>query len=249
LTNVSYDTNATSYAGDPKGRDRTTAGEPPCTDGRRDCSWLHVIHALRQASYLTLTNHQGEIGANYTGKLIYAASWGPGPSGGGATKPEYTSITWWSAVDLIGVDADFPLISPQGSPTNDTLMGAWHGQGQNLGGQGDIYGALNKLASTNDRPIVFTSVEYDSVTGASSGVVVSAQEDDVEQLDDMQALLLTFTGTSWWAGVFWYADEPLFPRSKQPNWSVFGNWAGDDLAHAKQAGQWLSTYYTATPIK
>jgi hypothetical protein len=249
LTNVSYDTNSTSYKVDPKGRDRTTAGEPPCVNGRRDCSWRHVIHALRQAGYLTLTNHQSETGASYTGKLIYAASWGPGPSGGGATTPEFSSITWWDAVDLIGVDADFPLISPQSSPTIESLEGSWHGQGQDLGGQGDIYGALNKLATTTDRPVVFTSVEYDSITGASSGVVVSAQQDDLEQLVDMQALLLTFTGTSWWSGVFWYADQPLYPRSKQPYWSVFGNWAGDDLAHAKQAGTWLSTYYKQTPIK
>ncbi len=253
LTNVSYDTGATSYKGDPTGRDRTTAGEPPCVNGRRDCSWRHVIHAIKQPGYLTLASHQSEVGASYGGKLIYAASWGSaddqGVPGSGATQPEFSSISWWDAVDMIGVDANFPLVSAQAAPTLDTLTKAWHGQGQYLGGQGDIYGKLDDLSGSTNRPIVFTSVEYDSATGASSGQILSAQEDDGEQLQDMQALLLTFAGTSWWTGVFWYADEPLFPRSKQPNWNVFGNWAGDDLAHAKQSGKWLATYYKSAPIK
>jgi hypothetical protein len=250
---MSYDTPETSYKGDPAGHDRVTAGEPPCTNGRRDCSWRHIVHALKQASYLTLSSHQSEDGANYTGKIIYAASWGSANDqqflGTGATQPEFSSITWWDAIDIIGVDANFPLVSAQGAPTPDTLMASWHGQGQNLGGQGNIYGNLEKLADSFSRPIVFTSVEYDSATGASSGQITSAQEDDGEQVQDMQALLLTFTGTSWWSGVFWYADQPLYPRTKQPNWNVFGNWAGDDLAHAKDAGKWLATFYKPNPIK
>lgn len=252
LTNMSYDTASTNYKNDPKGRDRTTAGEPPCTNGRRDCSWRHVIHALQQASYLTLSDHKSQAGASYSGKLIYAASWGSakdqGVLGSAASQPEFSAITWWDAVDMIGVDANFPLLTSQGAPTPDTLMAAWHGQGQNLAGQGDIYDKLDTLSGATNRPIVFTSVEYDSATGASTGQP-TGQVDDGEQLYDMQALLFTFTGTSWWSGVFWYADAPLYPRTKQPSWSVFGNWAGDDLKGAKDAGAWLATYYKPNPIK
>jgi hypothetical protein len=247
LTSVSYDTSSTSFKNDPKGRDRTSAGEPPCTNGRRDCSWRHVVHALKQASYLTLSDHRSQTGASYTGKLIYAASWTGAPLGG-ATASEFDNVTWWDALDYIGVDANFPLISNQGAPTEDILASAWHGQGASVGNQGDIYSKLEKVADAAQRPIIFTSVVYYSATGASTGTIIASQEDDTEQLQDMQALLLTFTGTSWWAGVFWYADYPLAPRSQQPYWSVEGNWAGDDLAHAKDAGKWLARYYKPNPI-
>jgi hypothetical protein len=69
----------------------------------------------------------------------------------------------------------------------------------------------------------------------------------VEQLNDMQALIFTFRGTSWWAGVFWSADEPVSPRDKQPNWQVGSSWAGDTPATSKKAGQWLATYYQQSP--
>src|SRR5262249_15971309 len=101
LTSASYDTNVTSYKNDPKGRDRVTAGEPPCLNGRRDCSWRHVIHALRQASYLTLSDHKSAIGGSYQGKLIYAASWVGVDKSTNVRKPEFEGITWWDAVDYI----------------------------------------------------------------------------------------------------------------------------------------------------
>src|SRR5262249_41298960 len=136
LTSASYDTNVSTYKNDPKGRDRVTAGEPACTNGRRDCSWRHVIHALRQASYLTLTDHKSQIGANYQGKLIYAADW-TGAATGAAKKAEFEGITWWDAVNYIGLDAGFPLTSNLGAPSLDTLTSAWHGKGASVAGQGD----------------------------------------------------------------------------------------------------------------
>ena len=102
LTSVSYDTSATSIKNDPKGVDLNVPGET-CVNptGRRDCEWRHVIHAIRQNSYSTLSNHQAEIGAGYTGKLIYEASWtyAPEAQATGASTPEFSSIAWWDAVD------------------------------------------------------------------------------------------------------------------------------------------------------
>jgi hypothetical protein len=64
----------------------------------------------------------------------------------------------------------------------------------------------------------------------------------------MQALLGTFEGQSWWAGVFWSADSPIAPRSKQPFWNVSSNWAGDTLNTSKSAGMWLASHYQNNPL-
>ncbi len=92
----------------PQGIDQVCLGEsfPNCT-GRRDCGWRHVIHAI-QSAYLRQFHWPPDAdGGGYTGKLIYAAS--SGGASEGATDSEYNHITWWDAVDYIGVDAFFPL--------------------------------------------------------------------------------------------------------------------------------------------
>lgn len=252
LTSVTYDMPPTSWKGDPAGRDRSPAGDPPCTQniGRRDCSWRHVINAIKKPGYPKLQGGTA-TGASYKGKLIYAASWS-GASVGWSKASEFDHITWWDAVDYIGVDANFPLTQNQGAPSVQALADAWHGKGDpaTLGGQSDIYGRLEKVTDTYHRPIVFTSVEYDSAFGASSGQPQAAEQDNGEQLHDMEALLSTFSGTSWWVGVFWYADYPIAPRiANQPNWAVLGNWAGDNIDNSKDAGKWLAQYYKPNPIK
>ena len=69
-----------------------------------------------------------------------------------------------------------------------------------------------------------------------------------EQLFDMEALLDTFEGQTWWAGAFWSADLPIYPRSNQPHWDVSSNWAGNSLSTSKSAGQWLAGHYQNHPL-
>ena len=255
LTNVSYDTSATSAQADPGGIDRSVPGDVPCpktASGRRECEWRHVIQALRNSKYALLMNHaQTEQGGGYTGKLIYAASWS-GASDGGATKPEFEQISWWDAVSYIGLNAGFPITQNQSDAPVNVLDDGWHGRGTGLAGQGDIFSRLETVAEKYRKQIVFTAAGYSSAPGANSAAFttgnVSAVEDDFEQLNDMQALLTTFTGTAWWAGVFWTGDEPVAPRTKQPNWNISTNWAGDNLANSKASGKWLATFYQNAPI-
>ena len=253
LTNVSYDTSGTKAKGDI---DRTVPGDncPASAAGRRDCEWRHIVNAIHSATYSSLQNHkQSQPGGGYTGKLIYAASW-TGASDGYATSPEFESITWWDAVDLIGVDASFPITANEIDPQLSDMLNGWHGKGTNLGlsgSQADIYGRLEKVADKYNRPLIFTSAGYNSVAGANSKSYlngnVTATEDQPEQLTDMQALLMTFTTASWWAGVFWVGDQPI-PRDKQPNWIYSSNWAGTLLSTSKAAGQWLAQYYKPDPL-
>ncbi len=129
-------------------------------------------------------------------------------------------------------------------------MNAWRGKGNDLSGQGDIYARLQQVAGKAGKVIIFTAIGYESTQGANStpGRTPPAASDQDEQLADMQAMLKTFTGTSWWAGTIWSYDQPLVPRSSQDLWAYGTQWAGDQLGgskdtDAKKAGTWLATFY------
>jgi hypothetical protein len=251
LTNVASDNSHTNAKADPKGIDHGVPGEsfPDCT-GRRDCEWRHVIHAIQSPGFATFNGHKSKDGGSYSGKLIYAAS-AVGASDG-TSDPEFEHVSWWDAVDYIGVDAFFPL-TQNADVSIDKLTEAWHGTGVDLQGQGDVVTRLSKVSSKYDRPIVFTAAGYESSLGsngnpAHTGGSSQATADDNEQLNDMQALYSIFSQEEWWAGVFWYADYPISPRISQSNWDTSSNWAGDSLATSKPAGKWLAEVYTRSPL-
>jgi hypothetical protein len=248
LTNVTEDTARTNAKVDPGGIDHGVPGEsfPNCA-GRRDCGWRHVIHALKVSTYASFVGHQTQTGGGYTGKLIYAAAWNGASEG--ATDSEYNHITWWDAVDVIGVDAFFPLTQNADIGVND-LVNAWNGKGLDLQGQGDIVGNLATIASTFGRPVLFTAAGYKSATGANGDPLgaPSTSPDQFEQLNDMQALLQAFSSTPYWDGVLWYTEQPFTPRSSQPDWKSSTYWGGDTLAASKLSGQWLARYYTNNPL-
>lgn len=258
LSDVTTDGPSTTAKADPSAIDRGVPGEsfPTCA-GRRDCEWRHLIHAVRQPGYASYSGHTPQQGGNYSGKLIYVASWRGSPQG--ATTPEFENITWWDAVDMIGVDAYFPLSQNNADLSVNQLQSAWQGQTPCGGGDlntcpGNIVQRLSAVYGKYGHPIVFAGAGYGSTPGANSGPPIppganTDNRDDEEQLADMQALIETFSGLSWWAGVFWNGDMPIAPRSAQPGWSSSSNWAGDNLATSKLAGQWLATYYKPHPIK
>ena len=64
-----------------------------------DSSWREVIDAVRQV---------------YKGKITYAANW-----------DTYNKVTFWDALDYIGIQAYFPLVNSE-SPSEADLINAWH---------------------------------------------------------------------------------------------------------------------------
>jgi hypothetical protein len=249
LTNVAVDSAHTTAKADPKGIDHGVPGEsfPTCA-GRRDCGWRHVVHALRSSTYATFIGHTSQQGASYTGKLIYAASWGGAPEG--VTQSEYDHIAWWDAVDYIGVDAFFPLTQNADVSVSD-LVDAWNGKGLDLQGQGNIVSKLQQLSVNTQRTVLFTGAGYASVAGANSAPLIGSADccDENEQLNDMQALFQAFSVAPFWEGVFWYGAMPVSPRSQQSNYKTSSYWGGDTLKTSKLAGQWLAQYYQPNPLK
>lgn len=248
LGNLTVDTDATSAKGDPRGVPHIPGETCPSNAGRRECEWRHVIHAIKSPGYATVDGHHPQVGARYAGNLIYAASWNSPQVNvpGGVSVPEFEGIAWWDAVDYIGVDAYFPLTNNGADVDVSTLMNAWRGVGDPklLGGQHDIVTRLENVADKVQKQVIFTGAQYASAPGANSRQgVVDATPSENEQLNDMQALLLTFTGQSWWAGTFWNGDAPVAPRESQQYWNVSTAWAGNSLSSSKKAGKWLASFY------
>jgi len=251
LTNITTDTPETgpgSYgaSGAP--------GEQLQCQGRRDCQWRHFINAIKSASY---TDYQGQkqTGGGYQGKLIYGASW----SGADNAAIEFEHITWWDAVDFIGISGYFPLLKTAADASVQTLIDAWHGKQDDLdlAGQGDIIGRLNAVVQHYKHPLLFTSAGYESAPGSNNapGATDQTAPDNLEQGNDMKALLQTFTphAAPWFIGVIWTYDEPKWPRSSVQGWATSMEWAGDTLTgnrpnDAKPGGKFLAQFYQPRPV-
>ncbi len=174
LTSITYDTTGTK--GDKNAIANLNVPGEPCsitTTGRRDCEWRDVIYAIRQPSYSTIVKHQSEVGGDYTGQLIYEASWSgvQGAYSSGATQPEFSSIAWWDAVNYIGVDAEFPLTQIGADVPVPELENAWNGlrTPDGAGGSGDIVANLQAVSQQFQKPIVFTTASYQSASGSNTG--------------------------------------------------------------------------------
>lgn len=256
LSNTTTDGNGSLAKTDPAGIAPVkgdTFDASKCS-GRHECEWRHVIHAIRAPSYKSYLGDKDHNGANYAGKLIYAASWQPCAANACSGAGEFEGIQWWDAVDAIGVDAYFPLTQTSADLDPGVLIDAWHGRGADLTDQRNIYQRLQKVADQFSKLVLFTGAGYESTPGSnrSPGQTQSNGYDPNEQRSDMEALLATFSGAPWWIGVIWYADQPLAPRSHQSNWQTGTQWAGDNLrgtnaTDSKPAGIWLAQHYRVVP--
>lgn len=154
------------------GVDQFCAGTELSATTHRTDDWRAVIAGVR---------------ARYSGPITYAAD----------HSGEKASITWWDAVDYIGVDALYPL-TDKNDPTLDELRAAWTPH----------VTTLANLSSTWGKPILFTEIGYRSLDGAnrrpwdwqSQGTI-----DLQEQADCYQAAFDSMYGQPWFAGMFWWS--------------------------------------------
>ncbi|MEU4095635.1 hypothetical protein [Streptomyces sp. NPDC026673] len=155
---------------DGLGVERFSVGTELAGTSRDGGRWRAVIRAVREA---------------YAGPLVYAANY-----------DEYERIPFWDALDLIGVDAYWPLAE---RPTADArrLGAAWR----------PITRELAAYSARHHRRILFTEAGYVSQRGATTAPyswTVSRQPAEAEQAAAYQALLTALDGERWWAGVCWW---------------------------------------------
>ena len=120
----------------------------------------------------------------YSGKLTYAANW-----------DEYKRITFWEDLDLIGIDAYFPL-SEARNPGVAELRTGW----------GKWKAEIQGLQEAVGRPVLFTEFGYRSMDyTAKKPWLVDRNEEAVNleaQANAKEALFEEFWSEDWFAGGF-----------------------------------------------
>jgi uncharacterized protein (TIGR03437 family) len=174
--------------------------------------WYAVIDAIRGV---------------YHGLLTYSSN------ATGATD-EFTSLSFWDKLDLIGLDGYFPLTSKD-DPSLAELVAAWRNNKWNL----NIVAAVENLHNAYQKPVIFTELGYRSYPGTNQAPYSYSSTDRpadlTEQRDCYEAFYTVWSQqASWVKGVFWWAwsvnppgpnDTDYNPRGK-PAEDVLRNWQG-----------------------
>ena len=202
---ASYQSFVEHYAGlaQTYGADQFCVGTELSATVHRADEWRGVIEGVRDS---------------YSGPITYAANHGS----------EETRITWWDAVDYIGVDAYYSL-TDKNDPTLTELNAAWTPH----------VATLASLAFTWDKPILFTEIGYRSQDGTNRQPWAWAAEGAIdlqEQADAYQAAFESVYDQPWFAGMFWWSwgtdpfeggpcDDDYTPHDK-PAEDVLRAWYG-----------------------
>ncbi len=166
-----------------------------------------------------------EVRSVYRGQLTYAANW-----------DAYAQIDFWDELDLVGVDAYFPLVD-DATPSVEELVDVWE----------PWIAELRDVARATGKAILFTEYGYRSVDGAAGKQWELPQErwahgppeNDETQAAAYEALFRVLWERLWFAGGFlwkWYAGSPdgdwlatdYSPQGKAAE-TVIASWYGGDV--------------------
>jgi hypothetical protein len=177
----------------------------------------------------------GAVRAAYSGPIVYGAN----ATGAG---DEFTTVSFWSLVDIIGVDGYFGL-TDQSDPTVGQLESAWTDSSSTYTGAGfNAVAALKSLANQYDKPLVFAEIGYESTPGTNEqpyNYGLSDGYDPTEQADCYTAFFETFSQeTSWMKGVFWVDLQLPVPGAADPGYVMYGKPAGAVMT------QWFGGSFT-----
>lgn len=156
-----------------------------------------------------------EARARYRGRLLYSANW-----------DHYGRVTFWPALDAIGVSAYWELTRPGHEPTVEEALASWR----------PIRERLVAFGRAQGKPIVLTEVGYPSVRGAGAfpwNDFLTGEEgvlDEEAQRRLYQAFASAWSDEPQLRGVyFWYwvsegglGDRGYSPRGKAASFVVSG---------------------------
>ncbi len=122
----------------------------------------------------------------YSGKITYAANW-----------DNYKNITWWDALDYIGIDSYFPLTIGV-DPSIKSIKIGWN----------PIKKELAKFSEKWNKQILFTEYGFQSMTGATGRHwEIEKNEKNVNlqlQANAYEATFQALENEDWWAGGFFW---------------------------------------------
>jgi hypothetical protein len=178
--------------------------------------WVTVINAIRGV---------------YSGVLTYAAN---------ATYPgdEFTSVSFWDQLDLLGLDGYFTL-TDKNDVTQADLVAAWH---RNRYGE-DLVATVQNFQGSRQKPLIFTELGYRSVDGANRvpwDFNLAGEYDPGEQNDCYSAAFQVWNSyNDWMKGFFWWAWAVPVPGTNDTDYTPRG----------KPAEEILRTWFTTVPLR
>ena len=161
-----------------------------------------------------------EVRQVYKGKITYASNW-----------DNYENITWWDAVDYIGIDAYFPLVETD-NPSVPQIVEGWI----------PVKKKLSDFSTKWDKKILFTEYGFQSANGAAGKHwEVDKSEGNINlqlQSDAYEATFQALENEDWWMGGFfwkWHLNSykgrwrgtEWTPQGK-PAEKVIAKWYGKD---------------------
>jgi glycosyl hydrolase family 113 len=168
------------------------------------------------------------IRGQYSGLLTYAAN-------GVSAADEFTSVSFWSQLDLLGADVYTPLTDKK-DPTRQELAAGWR---SNRDGH-DMLAAFHNWQQSYGKPFVFTEVGYRSADGANRApwdYSAAAPADDGEQADCYAALYdVWLPERGWMKGPFWWAWDVSAPGPGDTGYNPRGKPA-EAVLRQGQSGQ------------
>ena len=150
----------------------------------------------RTSYWIELIN---EIKSVYSGKLTYAANW-----------DEYRRVPFWDELDMIGIDAYFPISENQTPTIEDCRLG-WQKYKPEMESYSDKF----------SKPVLFTEFGYRSLDYSAREPWRSERSlldvNHQAQLNATQALFEEFWGEEWFAGGFVWKWFPAGNRINPDN--------------------------------
>jgi hypothetical protein len=195
--------------------------------------FVQLSGSANQARWTSVIN---TIRGLFSGTLVYASN----ATFGG---DEFTTVSFWDQLDMIGLDAYFPLTNIN-NPTQAQLIAAWSA---NKNGENVVANVQNFANAHPGKTLIFTEIGYRSVDGANTAPFdfgISGGVDDGEQRDCAEAMFQVWsTHTSFMKGLFWWdwavpapnvaTDTDYTPQNKLAEGSLqswFGTTATSNFA-------------------
>lgn len=163
----------------------------------------------------------------YKGSIVYSVNW-----------DSFSNPVWLDAVDIIGVDAYFPL-SNGPTPSVTDIANRWASYPEGAGPSRTIIPSLAALHQRFGKPVVFTEVGYRSGTSPlREPWLTGGTYSPEEQQRAIEALLRAWDDKPWFHGMFiWY-------------WNADPNAGGpgdtDHTVQRKPAEETVRARYTST---
>lgn len=160
-------------------------------------SW---VTSTRAFSFVELISSVRDV---YSGPLTYAANW-----------DDAETTTVWGHLDVIGINAFFPLAQQPGAPLVDLYAESAR-----------IASTLGELSARYERPVLFTEMGYTARKDAALRPwewpedLGEVQMDVTAQAEAYAALLAPMVEKPWFLGFFvWRVYADPFDASQEPAW-------------------------------